>query len=539
MEKRTDGTYQQRLSAIGMGTLFTAIGLVALVSMATYLTVRAVLVVKAEYSGAEVLVSVALLLAEAFVLVHAFGYVVSVLRALLTRPRIEAAVLKDPGSFPEVDVLVAARHEPRALLERTLTAIVGMHYPRKTVWLLDDSSEPAFIKEAAALAEQFNIRLFRREQRHGAKAGIINDCLKQLTGKYVCFFDADQCPMPFFLNRIVPLLEANEKLGFVQTPQFYANVNENRVARAAGAQQAVFYEYISEAKSTSGAAFCCGTNVVFRREALAGVGGLDETSVTEDFATSIKLHTSNWKSLYYGEAYTMGTGPETLAAYFRQQYRWARGTLGVGLRLLGLFLRKPHALSPLQWMDYTLSGTFYLVGWAYLILMLCPILYVVAGIPSYFVRPEIYFAAFMPYIVFAILVFVGGLRRRHYTLRQMIQGQLLVFLASPIHIRASLAALLGTRSRFGITPKGQAGLISLHSLWPQLTLCLANYLVFLWGICRCLFEGDLAAGINGFWAGVHFCVFWSVMYFRESMLAPSTAPANASKPPMGMEVATI
>lgn len=536
MEKRIDGTFQQRTLAVGMGTLFTAMGLVAMVAMSMYLTVRVVLVFKAEYSGAEVVVSVLLLLAETFVLVHAFGYVTSVLRALWNRSQVEAAVLTKPDDFPEIDILVAARHEPRALLERTLTSLVGLSYPKKTVWLLDDSSDPQFVREAAELAQQFGVKLFRREQRHGAKAGIINDALKHVTGKYVAFFDADQCPMPFFLNRIIPLLEANEKLGFVQTPQFYSNITDNRVARAAGAQQAVFYEYICEAKSSSGGAFCCGTNVVFRRDAIMGVGGLDETSVTEDFATSIKLHSMGWKSLYYGEAYTMGLGPETLAAYFRQQYRWARGTLGVGLRLLGLFLKRPGALSPMQWIDYGLSGTFYLVGWAYLILMMCPVLYVTLGIPSYFVRPEIYFSAFMPYIVFAILVFVGGLRRRNYTLRQMIQGQLLVFLASPIHIRASLAALFGTRSRFQVTQKGTAKLTSLWSLWPQLTLCAVNYGVFLWGMCRCLFEGDWAAGINGFWAGVHFCVFWSVLYFRESILAP--AAAESTTPGMRMEVAT-
>lgn len=536
MEKRIDGTFQQRTIAVGLNTLFTLMALVAMAAMGTYLTVRIVLLTKADYVGPELIVSLALLLAECFVLVHACGYVSSVLRALLIHPKVEAAVLKNPEDFPAVDVLVAARHEPREVLEQTLTALVGMTYPNKTIWLLDDSSEPKYVQEAAELARQFGTRLYRREQRHGAKAGIINDCLKQLTAKYVAFFDADQRPMPFFMNRIIPLLEANEKLAFVQTPQFYSNINENRVARAAGAQQAIFYEYICEAKGSLGAAFCCGTNVVLRREALLSVGGLDESSVTEDFATSVKLHVAGYKSLYYGEAYTMGMGPETLAAYFRQQYRWARGTLGVGLRLIGLFLRKPQALSFWQWVDYGLSGSFYLVGWAYLILMLCPIMYVLLGIPSYLVRPEIYFAAFMPYIVFAILVFVGGLRRRHYTLRQMIQGQLLVFLASPVHIRASLTTLLGYHSRFGVTPKGLAQLTSLRLLWPQLTLCLLNYLVFLLGMCRYIFEGDFAAAVNGFWAGVHFCVFWSVFYFREVMLEPLPA-ASSPSPDMKLEVA--
>ncbi len=526
MEIRLDGTAQQRSSALGVGTLFSALGLVAMMAMGIYLTVRVVLVIEADYKGMEVAISVALLCAESFVLIHAFGYVLSVIRVLWLQRPISAAVLKNPEDFPEVDILIAARHEPREVLERTLTSVVGMSYPNKTIWLLDDSSDPRHIREAAALAEEFGIRVFRREDRHGAKAGIINDCLSKLTGKYAAFFDADQSPMPFFLNRIVPLLEADAQLAFVQTPQYYVNYGENRVARAAAAQQAVFYEYICEAKASSGSAFCCGTNVVFRRDALVGVGGLDESSVTEDFATSVKLHTAGWHSIYYGEAYTMGLGPETLPAYFRQQFRWARGTLGVGLRLLGLLLRRPQSLSPWQWIDYGLSGTFYLMGWAYLIMMLCPVLYVLFGIPSYFVRPEVYAAAFLPYVAFAVLIFIGGLRRRHYTLAQMVQGQLLLFLSSPIHIRASLAALLGLRGKFGITPKEGAQMVALSSLWPQLLLCTANYLVFIWGTCRFIFERDFASGINAFWACIHFGVFWSVLYFREVPLdrAPDEKP---------------
>ncbi len=496
-------------------------------SLAVYWTVRVILVGEADYNGFDVVITLALLLAESFLLLHAFGYLLSVLRSLRRRRPLPAAVLKEPDDFPEVDVLVAARHEPREILERTLTALVGMSYPNKTIWLLDDSSEAKYNREAEELAKQFGVRLFRREVRHGAKAGIINDCLPKLTGKYIAFLDADQCPMRFFLNRIVPLLEADPKLAFVQTPQFYANINTNRVARAAGAQQAVFYEYICEAKAQSGSAFCCGTNVVMRREALLQAGGLDENSVTEDFATSLKLHVAGWTSLYYGETYVMGMGPETLSAYFRQQYRWARGTLGVGLQLLKTLFTSPGRLSFWQWVDYSLSGTFYLVGWAYLILAACPLAYVVLGIPSYFVRSEIYAAAFLPYLLMAVLLFVGGLRRRHYTLKQIVQGQLLTFLATPVYAVAAISALTGTKSQFGITPKGNGAHNRMRSYWPQIGLCMITFMVFIWGMCRYIFEGDFAAGVNGFWSGIHFTAFWSVFYFIEAEAAePARSPAE-------------
>lgn len=534
LKTRLDSTTDTRLITGGIATLFTLLGLVAMIAMAVYLMVRVVLIMRADYSGFDVPVTIALLFAEGFVIAHAMGYMLSIIRAVGKPRGVNAAILSAPADCPNVDVLVPARHEPREVLEKTLTALAGMTYPNKTIWLLDDSSDPAFMNEAEELAREYGAKLFRRDERHGAKAGIINDCLKNLEGEYVAIFDADQRPMPFFLNRLVPLLVANPDLAFVQTPQFYSNIDKNRVSRAAAAQQAVFYEYICEAKASSGAAFCCGTNVVFRRDALISVNGLDESSVTEDFATSIKLHEQGWKSLYYGRAYAMGMGPETLEAYFKQQFRWARGTLGVGIRLFKQFFRRPRSLSLWQWIDYSLSGSFYLVGWAYLILLLCPFIYIAFGIPSYFARPEVYFAAFLPYLTFAVLVFFGGLRQRHYTLKQIVEGQLLGFLAAPVHIRASLTALFGLKTSFGITPKGNGQTASLRAVWPQVLICALNYVVFLWGTCRFIFEGEAAAGLNAFWAGFHFAVFWSVFYFLEVSLPKprtvATAPRLEVKP---------
>ena len=43
-----------------------------------------------------------------------------------------------------------------------------------------------------------------------------------------------------------------------------------------------------------GAMFCCGTNVVFRRTAVEEAGGFPETSLTEDFALSLRLHEAGY-----------------------------------------------------------------------------------------------------------------------------------------------------------------------------------------------------------------------------------------------------
>ena len=80
-------------------------------------------------------------------------------------------------------------------------------------------------------------------------------------------------------------------------------------------------------KDGLGAVFCCGTNVLFRREAFESVGGFPTNSLTEDFELSIVLHERGWRSAYVPDVLARGLGPEDTAAYVSQQQRWARGCL--------------------------------------------------------------------------------------------------------------------------------------------------------------------------------------------------------------------
>ncbi len=310
-----------------------------------YIIARMAMFLSYSYAPVDRIFAGLLIAGESFVLMHSFGYVVNLLKVFSVKNNGGEANKLTPSlsTQPAVAVLVAVRHEPGEVLRSTFSAINALSYKNKQVFLLDDSSDEKYRKEAEELAQELSLTLFRRETRHGAKAGIINDCLKTLTHKYVVFFDADQSPLPKFMDILVPLMESNEKLAFIQTPQFYSNIEESRVAKASTFQQSIFYEYICEGKSVSDAMFCCGTNVIFRLEALKEVGGLDETSITEDFATSVKLHIKGWRSLFYPHTYTFGMGPENLQEYFKQQFRWATGTLVMFKKLLLQFIKTPFS----------------------------------------------------------------------------------------------------------------------------------------------------------------------------------------------------
>jgi cellulose synthase (UDP-forming) len=417
---------------------------------------------------------------------------------------------------PSVAVVVASYNEDPTVLEDTIVSITNLDYANKQVYLLDDSTKEDLQKGAETLAHSYECTYVHRVNRRGYKAGAINDLLKTLKEKYIAVFDADQKPAYNFLKEVVPLLEEDERIAFVQTPQFYANTQHSSVAKAAAYQQAVFYEYICEGKSTSNAMFCCGTNVVLRVEALRSIGGFDETSVTEDFATSLLLHLDGWKSRYYNKVMTSGIGPETLAGYFTQQMRWAMGNIGIFKKIVLTFFRKPWALRPAQWSEYLFSSSYYFIGWAYLIFVISPVAYILLGIRPLITEPLLYLAAFVPYFIVSLYTFYFTMGIRGYRPLDLFRGQSIGFISFWVLINASIVAILGRKRAFGVTPKGVTGRLAIRYLTPQLVLLALSLTAVAVGIYRVVAIADLTALITVFWAAYHVILFLPIFSFNRA-----------------------
>ena len=213
----------------------------------------------------------------------------------------------------------------------------------------------------------------------------------------------------------------------MQTPQYYANTEGNRVAAASWAQQALFFGAIARGKDGLDAVFCCGTNVLFRRTAFESVGGFPTNSLTEDFELSIHLHEKGWKSAYLPDVLSRGLGPEDMAAYVSQQQRWARGCLS------GL----PRALrARLPWrlkLQYLLSASYFLSGWTVLIYMSFPVVRLLfGGQPLAGIDAPEFLLHFAPYFAIALTTAaLAGRGRVH--LRGLRAGRRQLLDPRPVH----------------------------------------------------------------------------------------------------------
>lgn len=207
-------------------------------------------------------IAVPLILAETYSLVDTALFGTTVWRL---KERGEPPVAPDGVT---VDVLVTTYDEPVDLVLATATAARDIRYPHET-WILDDGARD----ELRAAAEQIGVGYITRSEswvgkpRH-AKAGNLNNALFQTQGELLLVLDADQIPVPTLLDRTVGYF-SDPAVGFVQTPQFFTNVDD---ADLLGSQAPLFYGPIQQGKDGWNAAFFCGSNAVLRREALMQLG---------------------------------------------------------------------------------------------------------------------------------------------------------------------------------------------------------------------------------------------------------------------------
>jgi cellulose synthase (UDP-forming) len=430
LPNRLEGEFEQGLPRIRLSSWVRVLLLADFCAAAFYLSWW----LQPGHVGTPILFG-ALAVAEAFNLLHVVGLWWTVWMTKVESP-------PRPTRSWTIDVFITTCGEPLDVLRRTVVAAVALDRDHRT-FVLDDARRP----EVRLLCAELSAEYVTRGGREGAKAGNLNHALLRTDGELVAVFDADHVPHPDFLDRLVGYFE-DPDLAFVQTPQYYANATREPIARGAYQQQALFYGPICRGKNGVNAAFCCGTNVLFRRRALDDVGGFDSRSVVEDFVTSMHLHRRGWHSVYYPYVLSEGLGPETLRAFFGQQFRWARGSIG------GLVSGEPfkRGFSLAQRAQYLLATSFYLIGLVTTVYIALPILYLLAGWSAFSSSSGDFIFYYVPYLLLGLATIRWGLggQLRFEHLRY-------TFGAFAVYVTAALAAFTRLRARFSATGSVRRG----------------------------------------------------------------------------------
>ena len=420
-----------------------------------------------------------------------FGLLTSILQLLLllrVRDRrsqadqLEQAVIA--GHYqPWVDVFIPTYDEPAFILRRTIIGCQAMNYPRKAIYLLDDTRRP----EIAALAADLGCQYMTRPDNHHAKAGNLNHAIQQTQGELIASFDADFVPTRNFLCRTVGFFQQT-KVVLIQTPQSFYNADP--IARNLGLEgvltpeEEVFYRQIQPMRDGVGSVVCAGTSFVVRRSALEAIDGFVTESLSEDYFTSVRLAAQGNDVVYLDEKLSAGLAAEDIAAQATQRLRWARGTLQAffipsnPLTIVGLtpLQRLGHLEGLLHWFSSIPRIVFLLMPLVYSFLHVIPI--------QATTRELLYY--FLPYYLMQLTVFAWLNERSRSALLSDIYSLVLVF---PLAITVIQAMINPFSKGFQVTPKGTSsqrfqfnwrlgwplvvlfGLTAI-SLWRNMGLCL-------------------------------------------------------------------
>lgn len=253
-------------------------------------------------------------------------------------------------SYPRVTVQLPIFNE-LYVVERLLEAACAIDWPRDRleIQVLDDSTdETQFL--AARLVKKYvstgiNVTHLQRSDRVGFKAGALREGLQRASGEFIAIFDADFVPPRNFLQETIPHF-AEERIGFVQARWGHLNQGYSLFTEL----QSVIIDahfLVDQVARNRGGFFMNfnGTAGVWRRTAIEDAGGWEHDTLAEDLDLSYRAQLRGWEAVYLPDLVAYAELPVAVAAYRRQQRRWAAGSFACAAKLLPVILRAP--LSPL------------------------------------------------------------------------------------------------------------------------------------------------------------------------------------------------
>jgi cellulose synthase (UDP-forming) len=244
---------------------------------------------------------------------------------------------------------------------------------------------------------------------------------------------------------------------------------------------------------------------------------LATSSVTEDMATSVRLHSLGWKSVYHHETLAYGLAPEDLRTTLTQRSRWAEGTIQVLLRARPLSRK---GLSIAQRLQYFTTIYSYFGGFASLIFLLLPVVYLFTGIAPVNAWSAEFLWHLLPYLLLSRVLF-----KMHALGTRVRRGEQYTLGLFPIWIRATFKAFFGKRLSFAVTPKVRQEGTHLRLIIPQILVSLASIAAIGFGLYRIVADGAQEAGvfINMFWAGYNVVLLSGII--RAAVYVPASSPA--------------
>ena len=364
-------------------------------------------------------------------------------------------------TLPHVTVQLPIYNEVN-VIERLLDSVSRLDYPkdRLQIQILDDSTDEtraACERCADALKRDgFDVEYRHRDNRHGFKAGALEEATPTAKGDFLLIFDADFLPPPDLLQHMVHHF-TDPKVGMVQARWGHINKNESLLTKLQAMMLDGHLVLEQTARSRSGLFFNFnGTAGIWRKQTIIDAGGWQHDTLTEDMDLSYRAQMTGWRFVYLKDITVPAELPADMDGFKSQQHRWTKGSIQVCRKVLGKVWRSQEPLRIKIESTAHLAANFaYLLMFGVLVLMYpATFMFHNSWQKALFLDLPVFLFASVSVIVFYITA--QGAQRPYGWLKAIPLLPLLMALGVGMSInngKAVLEALFNRQSDFVRTPK--------------------------------------------------------------------------------------
>ncbi|MEZ4776711.1 MAG: glycosyltransferase family 2 protein [Bacteroidia bacterium] len=230
---------------------------------------------------------------------------------------------------------------------------VNQDYHNFTVYILDDSTDPAYQMQVDSFASRFphRVKVVRRDDRKAFKAGNMNNGLSTVATEepYFAIADADEVLPPDFLAKLVPIMESDPMCAFIQA-NHRANPNaDSKLAQAMAPGIDLHWKWYQPLRNRYGFVMFLGHGAILRRKCWEEIGGFPDI-VSEDLGFAIRARELGYRGRFVEDVVCYEDFPETVRAFRVRHMKWTRGTCEF-LYKEGLNLLRAERITWMEKMD--------------------------------------------------------------------------------------------------------------------------------------------------------------------------------------------
>ena len=228
-------------------------------------------------------------------------------------------------NHPEVAILYTTCND---FVEDSVISCVNQDYPNYRLYILDDSSDEHYKKQVDDFAARYPqiVEVVRRPDRKAFKAGNMNYGLEHHAHEpYFAIADADEILPSDFLSKLVPIMEADDRCGFVQANHQVNPNSKSQLSKALGQGIDIHWKYYQPYRNDYGFVMFLGHGALLRRKAWEEIGGFPDI-VSEDLGFAIHAREKGYRGRFLQNVVCYEDFPDTVRSFRVRHMKWTRGT---------------------------------------------------------------------------------------------------------------------------------------------------------------------------------------------------------------------